>query len=331
MSETIRVCCRFRPLPSHASPTTTPHVTHPTDSTVQIAPPLFDDPNQMSTGSILSDTYRFNFDQIFNPLDSTADVYKYLGPSVSRSVLEGFNSCLFVYGQTGAGKTHTMMGRDALAVPDTDLSDSTEPDGDRYGLTPLIIQDIFKGFAEAPDSVTFTIRVSYVEVYLERVKDLLSPAFHGRDAPMPSKVTGSAADQATPENLPLRNGPALPGGGSGGVFIAGCSEYYCSCESDVLYHLNRGSGVRAVGETKMNRDSSRSHSVFIVKVERREDGSSTNATSEETGVMTGQLYLVDLAGSESVGKTGADGIRLKEAQIINKSLSSLGNVINALR
>jgi len=81
----------------------------------------------------------------------------------------------------------------------------------------------------------------------------------------------------------------------------------------------------------MNRDSSRSHSVFIVKVERREDGSSTNATSEETGVMTGQLYLVDLAGSESVGKTGADGIRLKEAQIINKSLSSLGNVINALR
>jgi kinesin family protein 5 len=226
-----------------------------------------------------------------------------------------------------------MMGKDPTSIAGDPGSSS---DGDQYGLTPLIIRDIFAGFARAPSSQSFTIRVSYVEVYLERVKDLLSPSFHGPEAPTPSKTTPNSGQVANPDNLQLRSVAASEAAAKS-VYIAGCSEYYCSCEEDVLYHLARGSGVRAVGETRMNRDSSRSHSVFIVKVEKRDEesgassaGSTTLTDPAETGVKTGQLYLVDLAGSESVGKTGADGLRLKEAQLINKSLSALGNVINAL-
>ncbi|GMH83339.1 hypothetical protein TrST_g4350 [Triparma strigata] len=332
-SESIRVCCRFRPIPPSKNQDQEAFVKHPNLKTVVIDPPAYDESAFLDGGgSILSDSYNFNFDQVFPPSASTLDVYNFLGTDVVGGVLNGYNSCLFVYGQTGSGKTHTMMGSGGIVGSEEESSDEEEEgqppkDPDKYGLTPLIISDLFDGFSKAPESVTFTVRVSFVEVYLERVKDLLAPQFHGGNAPQPNATSLTNGQTINPNNLQLRTHPT-----SNAVYIQGVSEFYCSCEEDVFYHLERGNGVRAVGETKMNRDSSRSHSVFIVKVERR-DGITDDDTEDPeggAGVKTGQLYLVDLAGSESVGKTGADGLRLKEAQLINKSLSSLGNVINAL-
>ena len=130
--------------------------------------------------------------------------------------------------------------------------------------------------------------------------------FHGQSSPQPSQTTPTNGTDINPNNLQLRTNPA-----TNQIYIQGVSEFYVSQESDVFYHLQRGNAVRAVGETKMNRDSSRSHSVFIIKVERREG---------EDNIKTGQLYLVDLAGSESVGKTGADGLRLKEVSEDGESI-----------
>jgi len=253
---------------------------------------------------MLSDSYQFVFDEVFPETASTVDIYNFLGKDVVAGVLNGYNSCLFVYGQTGSGKTHTMMGSGGIVGSEESSSDDDEVqpsrDDDKYGLTPLIISDIFEGFARASEDVTFNVKVSFVEVYLERVKDLLSPQFHGSAAPKPSVVnTEGGGGAINPNNLQLRSHPT-----TGAIYIQGVSEFYVAEESDVFYHLQRGNAVRAVGETKMNRDSSRSHSVFIIKVERRQG----------ENVKTGQLYLVDLAGSESVGKTGADGLRLKEVR-----------------
>ena len=320
------MCCRFRPLPLHAVSSQKPFLSHPSHQTVRLDPPDYaSDDMILEAGGMLNDSYQFVFDEVFPVSASTVDVYSFLGKDVVSGVLNGYNSCLFVYGQTGSGKTHTMMGSGGIvASEDTSSEDNDDysegvagpRDKDKYGLTPLIISDIFEGFSRASEDVTFNVKVSFVEVYLERVKDLLSPQFHGAGAPKPSVVnTEGGGGAINPNNLQLRTHPT-----TGAVYIQGVSEFYVADESDVFYHLQRGNGVRAVGETKMNRDSSRSHSVFIIKVERRQG----------ENVKTGQLYLVDLAGSESVGKTGADGLRLKEAQLINKSLSALGNVINAL-
>lgn len=189
---------------------------------------------------------------------------------------------MFAYGQTGAGKSYTMMG--------TDIDDESTK-----GIIPRIVEQIFASIVASPMNIEYTVKVSYMEIYMEKIRDLLDPAN---------------------DNLPIHEEK------SRGVYVKGLLEIYVSSVGEVYEVMRRGGLARATAATNMNQESSRSHSIFVITVAQK---------NMETGsAKSGQLFLVDLAGSEKVGKTGASGQTLEEAKKINKSLSALGMVINSL-
>lgn len=211
-----------------------------------------------------------------------ADIFDFsIRPTVD-DILNGYNGTVFAYGQTGAGKSYTMMG--------TDMEDE-----EGRGVIPRIVQQIFANIQTSPFTIEYTVKVSYMEIYMERIRDLLQPSN---------------------DNLPIHEEK------NKGVYVKGLVEVYVSSVDEVYEVMRRGGNARAVASTNMNQESSRSHSIFVITITQKntETGSSKN----------GQLFLVDLAGSEKVGKTGASGQTLEEAKKINKSLSALGMVINSL-
>ncbi|KAL4952274.1 P-loop containing nucleoside triphosphate hydrolase protein [Aspergillus filifer] len=224
----------------------------------------------------------FTFDRVF-PMDSKqTDVFNFsIAPTVD-DILNGYNGTVFAYGQTGAGKSYTMMG--------SDIDDEVGK-----GIIPRIVEQIFASILTSPSNIEYTVRVSYMEIYMERIRDLLVPQN---------------------DNLPVHEEK------SRGVYVKGLLEVYVSSVQEVYEVMRRGGNSRAVAATNMNQESSRSHSIFVITV--------TQKNLETGSAKSGQLFLVDLAGSEKVGKTGASGQTLEEAKKINKSLSALGMVINAL-
>ena len=197
-------------------------------------------------------------------------------------ILNGYNGTVFAYGQTGAGKSYTMMGSDI---------DNEES----KGIIPRIVEQIFTSILASPGNIEYTVRVSYMEIYMERIRDLLQPSN---------------------DNLPVHEEK------SRGVYVKGLLEIYVSSVQEVYEVMRRGGTARATAATNMNQESSRSHSIFVITI--------TQKNVETGSAKSGQLFLVDLAGSEKVGKTGASGQTLEEAKKINKSLSALGMVINSL-
>ena len=197
-------------------------------------------------------------------------------------ILNGYNGTVFAYGQTGAGKSYTMMGSDI---------DNEES----KGIIPRIVEQIFTSILASPGNIEYTVRVSYMEIYMERIRDLLQPSN---------------------DNLPVHEEK------SRGVYVKGLLEIYVSSVEEVYEVMRRGGTARATAATNMNQESSRSHSIFVITI--------TQKNVETGSAKSGQLFLVDLAGSEKVGKTGASGQTLEEAKKINKSLSALGMVINSL-
>ena len=163
------------------------------------------------------------------------------------------------------------------------------------GIIPRIVEQIFASILASPGNIEYTVRVSYMEIYMERIRDLLQPQN---------------------DNLPVHEEK------SRGVYVKGLLEVYVSSVQEVYEVMRRGGTARAVAATNMNQESSRSHSIFVVII--------TQKNVETGSAKSGQLFLVDLAGSEKVGKTGASGQTLEEAKKINKSLSALGMVINSL-
>ncbi|KAI1336467.1 P-loop containing nucleoside triphosphate hydrolase protein [Xylariaceae sp. FL0016] len=224
----------------------------------------------------------FTFDRVFDMKGRQHEIFDYsIRPTVD-DILNGYNGTVFAYGQTGAGKSYTMMG--------TSIEDE-----EGKGITPRIIEQIFSSIMSSPPNIEYTVRVSYMEIYMERIRDLLAPQN---------------------DNLPVHEEK------SRGVYVKGLLEIYVSSVEEVFEVMKRGGAARAVAATNMNQESSRSHSIFVITVTQK---------NIETGSMkSGQLFLVDLAGSEKVGKTGASGQTLEEAKKINKSLSALGMVINSL-
>jgi kinesin family protein 5 len=211
-----------------------------------------------------------------------ADVFDYSIRSTVDDILNGYNGTVFAYGQTGAGKSYTMMG--------SDIDDEAG-----RGVIPRIVQQVFASILASPSNIEYTVRVSYMEIYMERIRDLLMPQN---------------------DNLPVHEEK------NRGVYVKGLLEVYVASEDEVYEVLRRGGTARAVAATNMNAESSRSHSIFVVTISQK---------NVETGSLkSGQLFLVDLAGSEKIGKTGASGQTLEEAKKINKSLSALGMVINSL-
>ncbi|KAJ2843391.1 hypothetical protein J3B02_005282, partial [Coemansia erecta] len=183
---------------------------------------------------------------------------------------------------TGSGKTFTMMGAD---IDNDDLK----------GIIPRIVEGIFAKIIESPPTLEYMVKTSYMEIYMERIRDLLSP---------------------TESNLPVHEDK------TNGVYVKGLMEVFVSSVDEVYEVMRQGAKNRVVAYTNMNAESSRSHSIFQITIEQKD------TLSGKTKM--GRLFLVDLAGSEKVGKTGATGQTLEEAKKINKSLSALGMVINAL-
>ncbi|KAF1809674.1 kinesin-domain-containing protein [Eremomyces bilateralis CBS 781.70] len=224
----------------------------------------------------------FTFDRVFDMKCRQSDIFDYSIRSTVDDILNGYNGTVFAYGQTGAGKSYTMMGSDI-------------DDDEGKGVIPRIVEQVFASILSSPGNIEYTVRVSYMEIYMERIRDLLQP--HN-------------------DNLPIHEEK------NRGVYVKGLLEIYVSSVAEVYEVMRRGGLARAVAATNMNQESSRSHSIFVITITQK---------NVETGSMkSGQLFLVDLAGSEKVGKTGASGQTLEEAKKINKSLSALGMVINNL-
>jgi kinesin family protein 5 len=208
------------------------------------------------------------------------DIFDFSIRSTVEDVMNGYNGTVFAYGQTGAGKSFTMMG---------DMDDR-----ELKGVIPRIMEQIFDAIMTASSTIEFTVGIGYMEIYMERIRDLMAPSN---------------------DNLPINEGPRGP-------FVKGLREIFVSSVDEVYQALHIGQRSRATASTNMNLESSRSHSIFVVTIKQKDTSSGTEKV--------GTLYLVDLAGSEKVGKTGASGQTLEEAKKINKSLSALGMVINAL-
>lgn len=226
----------------------------------------------------------FTFDRVFDMNCTQEDVFNYSFKQTVDDLMKGYNGTVFSYGQTGSGKSYTMMG------PNNNVDDP-----EYCGVIPRIVDRIFEMILNSSTDMEYTVKVSYMEIYMERIRDLLNP---------PN------------DNLPIHEDKAR------GVYVKGLTEEYVSSSEEVYEVMRQGSRVRAVASTNMNQESSRSHSIFVITVAQKNTVSGTQKV--------GQLSLVDLAGSEKVGKTGASGQTLEEAKKINKSLSALGMVINSL-
>ncbi|GAB1601161.1 kinesin-like protein KIF3A [Argonauta hians] len=227
----------------------------------------------------------YTFDSVFGPDCKQVDVYNEVARPIIDSVLAGYNGTIFAYGQTGTGKTFTMEG--LRVVPE------------KRGIIPNSFAHIFGAIAKAEGETQFLVRVSYLEIYNEEVRDLL-----GKDQN---------------QRLEVKERPDV------GVYVKDLSAFVVNNANDMDRIMTLGNKNRAVGATNMNAHSSRSHAIFSLTIECSEKG-----VDGKQHVRMGKLHLVDLAGSERQAKTGATGQRLKEATKINLSLSTLGNVISAL-
>uniref|UniRef100_A0A8C1FU07 Kinesin-like protein n=1 Tax=Cyprinus carpio carpio TaxID=630221 RepID=A0A8C1FU07_CYPCA len=261
---TIKVMCRFRPLNSSEVTRGDKYI------------PKFQGEDNVIVGG-----KPYVFDRVFQSNTTQEQVYNACAQKIVKDVLEGYNGTIFAYGQTSSGKTHTMEGN---------LHD---PDG--MGIIPRIVQDIFNYIYSMDENLEFHIKVSYFEIYLDKIRDLLDV----------SKTNLSVHEDKN----------RVP-------YVKGCTERFVCSPDEVMDTIDEGKSNRHVAVTNMNEHSSRSHSIFLINVKQE------NTQTEQK--LSGKLFLVDLAGSEKVSKTGAEGAVLDEAKNINKSLSALGNVISAL-
>ncbi|KAM7368249.1 hypothetical protein PAMP_014489 [Pampus punctatissimus] len=212
-------------------------------------------------------------------------VFQCLGGSLLDNAFLGYNACIFAYGQTGSGKSYTMMGS-----------------AEQPGLIPRLCSSLFSRIVqEVQEGESFTVEVSYMEIYNEKVRDLLDP-------------------KGSRQALRVREHKVL------GPYVDGLSRLAVASYKDIESLMSEGNKSRTVAATNMNEESSRSHAVFIIILTHK----LMDLQSGTSGEKVSKLSLVDLAGSERAAKTGAGGERLKEGSNINKSLSTLGLVISAL-
>ena len=234
--------------------------------------------------------HRFTFDTIFDMDSLQEDVYNISAKQAVQSVLEGYNSTIFCYGQTGTGKTYTMEGF------------TYESKNPNRGIIQRTIQDIFDFIETTSDENTkFIIRASFLQIYNENISDLL---------------------KSDKKNLQIREDKKK------GIYVDLLSEWAVRSPLDLYALLRRGGGTRTTSSTYMNDVSSRSHAVFQITVEQMT--TDKELKDNKAQIKVGKLNLVDLAGSERIRITGTRGQQLEESKKINKSLSCLGNVINAL-
>ncbi|KAG2820351.1 hypothetical protein PC129_g10152 [Phytophthora cactorum] len=237
------------------------------------------------------DEIRCTFDRVFDIHSTQEEVYTHTAKPLVHEFLQGYNCTIFAYGQTGSGKTHTILGpKDGVLV-------SADEEG---GIISRVVKDLYEE-VERAKSDPIELKVSFVEIYMEQIRDLLSPS-------------SSSGTIGTPTNGGLK----IRESAQHGVYIEEMTRIPSKSEAAMMELVKSGTLSRAVSSTRMNKDSSRSHSILMISCVRHVSG--RRAT----------MYIVDLAGSELVNKTNASGRVLQEAKAINKSLSALSNVIKAL-
>ena len=227
----------------------------------------------------------WSFDKNDSNYAGQDNLFNDLGNPLLDNAFGGYNNCIFAYGQTGSGKSYSMMGY-----------------GEEAGVIPKICRDMFERIdkMQADPNLKCTVEVSYLEIYNERVRDLLNPATKG--------------------NLRVREHPST------GPYVEDLAKLAVRSFAEIENLMDEGNKARTVAATNMNETSSRSHAVFTLSLTQKRHDAETKMDTEKVA----KISLVDLAGSERATSTGATGARLKEGAEINRSLSTLGRVIAAL-
>ncbi|XP_075777288.1 kinesin-like protein KIF13A isoform X5 [Pelodiscus sinensis] len=290
MSETkVKVAVRVRPMNRRELDLNTKCIVEMQGNQTVLHPP----PSNTKHGENRKPPKVFAFDYCFWSMDESNTtkyagqevVFKCLGEGILEKAFQGYNACIFAYGQTGSGKSFSMMGN-----------------AEQLGLIPRLCCALFQRISvEENESQTFKVEVSYMEIYNEKVRDLLDP-------------------KGSRQSLKVREHKVL------GPYVDGLSQLAVTNFEDIESLMSEGNKSRTVAATNMNEESSRSHAVFNIVVTQ----TLYDLQSGNSGEKVSKVSLVDLAGSERVSKTGAAGERLKEGSNINKSLSTLGLVISSL-
>ncbi|CAK9159834.1 unnamed protein product [Ilex paraguariensis] len=244
----------------------------------------------------------FTFDKVFGPSAQQKDLYEQAVIPIVNEVLEGFNCTIFAYGQTGTGKTYTMEGecKKSKSGPNGELPSEA-------GVIPRAVKQIFDTLES--QNAEYSVKVTFLELYNEEITDLLAP----------EEISRVVLEDKQKRQLPLMED------GKGGVLVRGLEEEIVTSATEIFTLLERGSSKRRTAETLLNKQSSRSHSLFSITIHIKE-----STPEGEELIKCGKLNLVDLAGSENISRSGAREGRAREAGEINKSLLTLGRVINAL-
>ncbi|KAL4930402.1 putative kinesin family protein (BimC) [Aspergillus undulatus] len=245
---------------------------------------------ELSMGPNAVSNKTYTFDKVFSAAADQVAVYEDVVLPIVTEMLAGYNCTIFAYGQTGTGKTYTMSG---------DMTDTLGILSDHAGIIPRVLYSLFAKLADTESAV----KCSFIELYNEELRDLLSAE----------------------ENPKLKIYENEQKKGHMSTMVQGMEETFIDSASSGIKLLQQGSHKRQVAATKCNDLSSRSHTVFTITVNTKR----TTESGEEY-VCPGKLNLVDLAGSENIGRSGAENKRATEAGLINKSLLTLGRVINAL-
>jgi len=340
-SKNIRVSLRLRPMNKLEQ-------SRRSRNCVEVHPPGLYGTTELTVDSPLEGEYDFNFDQVFESDASQAAVYAHAGAPFAKKLIGGFNCAIIVYGQSGSGKTYTMLGnqyskngskytvdhpefsqksisnnesnKEENKRSDRDIEERTKEEIDEHsGIIPRILNNIFDVMDDSPANIEFTVRVSYIEIYLEQIRDLLNPSNHFLKIADSSPLSNGRPTQNNKIKKTLEPN-----------HIEGLSELCCIDESDVLSLLARGNAYRVISDQKNQTDLKQSHAIFILKIEQKD-----TITKKS---MISKLFLVDMAGSEADGKgkpslkKGKPGsaVYQLETKIINRAHSAMGNVLKAL-
>ncbi|KAF2460013.1 hypothetical protein BDY21DRAFT_281451 [Lineolata rhizophorae] len=288
----IKVVVRVRPFNGREIDRKAKCIVQMKDSQTVLSPPANIDPKSKSAKAALEGTKTFAFDKSYWSFDRNDshfagqnDLFRDLGQPLLQNAFQGYNNCIFAYGQTGSGKSYSMMGY-----------------GEDAGVIPRICRSMFERIEEMQHdkTLTCTVEVSYLEIYNERVRDLLNPSTKG--------------------NLKVREHPST------GPYVEDLAKLVVRSFQEIENLMDEGNKARTVAATNMNETSSRSHAVFTLTLTQKRHDVETSMDTEKVA----KISLVDLAGSERATSTGATGARLKEGAEINRSLSTLGRVIAAL-
>ncbi|XP_027577358.2 kinesin-like protein KIF27 isoform X4 [Pipra filicauda] len=242
---------------------------------------------------IIGKDHVFTFDFVFGKSSTQEEVYTVCIKPLLVSLTEGYNATVFAYGQTGSGKTYTIGGDHIASVA-----------VDEKGIIPRAIQELFQHISENRN-INFYVKVSYIEVYKEELRDLLEL-------------------ETSVKELHIREDE------KGNTVIVGAKEFQVECADEVISLLESGNAARRTGTTQMNEHSSRSHAIFTISICQKQSAESQKNTDAARDLIASKFHFVDLAGSERVAKTGNTGERFKESIQINSGLLALGNVISAL-